>query len=385
MRVAFIRYKYDPFGGAERFTQMLLRSLAEQGAEAHIFARKWPEPVAPGVLFHKIGGPGWPSLLGHASFVFLVGRAVRAGNFDLIQSNERTLSQHVYRAGDGVHARWLELRAMEQGWLRRLSVGLNPFHFYRLWLERRLFEHPDLRAVIVNSEMVRSEILARFRIPEDRIHTIYNGVDLERFHPASRLTTGAQLRSRSGLGDDLPVVLFVGSGFERKGLKHLLHALSETEGNARLWVVGKGKTGHYKKLAKKLGIADRTVFWGPQQDVARFFATADIFALPTLYDPFPTVVLEAMASGLPVITTKNCGAAEIITQGEEGFVISSASEVDRMAQHLTYLYRRDHRSPMSLKARKRAETFPLERTIRELGKLYGRLLPQIISPGQEVP
>jgi UDP-glucose:(heptosyl)LPS alpha-1,3-glucosyltransferase len=374
LKIAFIRYRYDPFGGAERFTQMLLHSLAERGSEVHILARKWVDPIEPGITFHRIGGPNWPSLLGHASFVFMVGRAVRSGNFDLVQSNERTLSQHVYRAGDGVHARWLELRSLRMNSLRRLSIRLNPFHTYRLWLERKLFEHHDLKAVIVNSEMVRNEILSRFSISNDRIYTIYNGVDLDRFHPAHRASAGARLRTEQAVDDKTPIVLFVGSGFERKGLAPLMEGVALAGGDARLWVVGKGKTRPYEKMAQKLGIAQRIIFFGPRQDVAPYYAAADIFVLPTLYDPFPTAVLEAMAAGLPVVTTRQCGAAEIITQGQEGFIVSSPFETSEMASHLESLFRLDTRRKMAVRARKLAENFSTERTIGELEALYGLLL-----------
>ena len=119
MKIAFIRYRYDPYGGAERFTQMLMQSLAERAVETHVFARQWRQVETPRIHFHHVGGFRWPRVLRHASFVFLVGRAVRLEDFDLVQSNERTLSQHLYRAGDGVHARWLQLRSLQQGRLRR--------------------------------------------------------------------------------------------------------------------------------------------------------------------------------------------------------------------------------------------------------------------------
>lgn len=374
MKIAFIRYRYDPFGGAERFTQALIESLARRGAKIHLFARKWTGASEAGIHLHRIGGPAWPRLLGHATFAFLAGRAVRKERFDLVQSNERTLCQHVYRAGDGVHARWLELRGRYQSRLRRLTIRMNPFHLYRLWIERRLYEHPDLKAVIVNSDMVRGEILSRFRIPNEHIHTIYNGVNLQRFHPANRATLGALLRKQYLLDADRPVVLFVGSGFERKGLSFLLRGMALAGGDAQLWVVGKNKTGRYEKLAERLGISSRVVFMGPQPDTAPFYAAADIFVLPTLYDPFPTVVLEAMASGLPVITTRQCGAAEIITEGEDGFVMESAYDVPRMAESLRLLYRTDRRRSMSLEAREKAEGFSIERTVMEIEALYGRLL-----------
>lgn len=374
MKVAFIRYKYDPHGGAERFTDTVIRSLAERGVEVHVFARQWTHEVAPSIVVHPVGGFDRPSLLRHASFATLVRRALRGFQFDLVQSNERTLCQDVYRAGDGVHSRWLELRSANSGWLKRATFRLNPFHLYLRHLERRLFQDPHLKAVIVNSRMVRDEILSRFRIGGEKVHVIPNGVDLDRFHPKHRSDTGVSLRDRHGISRSAPVVLFVGSGFERKGLEPLMRAVASVGGGLQLWVVGKGKTRRYEGLASRLGIASRTRFPGPQDDVAPFFAASDIFALPTVYDPFPSVILEAMASGLPVITTAQCGAAEIIAQGREGFVVDSASRVDQIAVYLAQLLEPRVRTRMGEAARKQAARFPMERTVRELEALYRRLL-----------
>lgn len=376
MKIAFIRYRYDPFGGAERFTQVLIESLARRGAEIHLFARKWSQDSPPSIHFHRIGGPNRPRLLGHASFAFFTARAVARERFDLVQSNEHTLCQHLYRAGDGVHARWLELRGRFKSAPKRLWLRLSPFHIYKRRIERRLFEHPKLKAVIVNSQMVRDEILERFDIPASHIHTIYNGVDLERFNPSRRSDARLFLQKKYRLDATAPVVLFVGSGFERKGLSFLIEAMALAGGNAKLWVVGKNKTKKYEKQAERLGIGGRVVFFGPQKDVAPFFAASDIFVLPTLYDPFPTVVLEAMASGLPVITTAQCGAAEILSQGKDGFVLASADEVSEMARFLAVLFKKEVREAMSIQARKRAEDFSIERTISELESLYEKLLNQ---------
>jgi UDP-glucose:(heptosyl)LPS alpha-1,3-glucosyltransferase len=374
MKIAFIRSEYDPYGGAERFTQVLIDSLAERGAEVHLFSRRWIRSGSTKLHFHQIGGPRAPSLLRHASFVFLVRRAIRSYDFDLIQSNERTLSQDVYRAGDGVHARWLEIRSSYQSSLRRVLIRSNPFHRYLLWLERRIFEQPHLKAVIVNSNMVRREITSRFRIPDNRIHTIYNGIDLERFRPESRATIGRQLRSECGLSDKVPVVLFVGSGFERKGLAYLLHGMALAGGTARLWVIGKGNKGPYLRLADKLGLLSRVTFWGPHQDVRSFFAAADLFAFPTLYDPFPTAVMEALAAGLPVITTAQCGTAEIMEHGKEGYILSSPDATSELSGYLENLYHQHRRRSMSVSARERAEHFPVERTVEQVQALYHYLL-----------
>lgn len=375
MKIAFIRTEYDPFGGAERFTQSLMDHLTRNGVEVHIFARKWKNDLRSDIHLHRIGGINSPSLFRHASFILLVNRALRKEYFDLIQSNERTLFQHIYRAGDGVHARWLELRAAHQGILKRLSVAVNPFHFFIRWLEKRLFEHPELRAVIVNSNMVRAEILSRFRITESKIRTIYNGVDLERFHPEHRITLGKQMREEHGVSPDIHLALFLGSGFERKGLRQAIRALARTGPDTRLWVVGKGDDGRYLNIAQRLGVASRVVFFGGRHDVERFYAAADFFVFPTLYDPFPSVVLEALASGLPVITTAQCGAAEIIEHGTDGYVLADPGESDSLAAYMNELSVVKKRSVMSGLARRKAENFPWQRTVDEMLDLYRQLAP----------
>jgi UDP-glucose:(heptosyl)LPS alpha-1,3-glucosyltransferase len=260
--------------------------------------------------------------------------------------------------------------------LRRLSLRINPFHVFRLWLERRLFEDRGLRAVIVNSEMVRGEILSRFRIDPARIITIPNGVDLNRFHPSRREGEGLNLRRRLGVPDEELVILFVGSGFDRKGLEYAILGLAESAVPARLWVVGKGRVHRHRKLCRRLGLEPRVEFWGPRKDTAPFYAAADVFLLPTLYDPFPSVILEAMASGLPVITTAQCGASEIIEPGREGFILEYPEQTSRIAECVEALGVWEERWRMGREARARAEGFPWERTVRELEELYDHLMSE---------
>jgi len=370
LKVAFVRSEFDPYGGAELFTQRLIEALTQKGVEVHVFARKWKCESDRTIYLHRIRGPGSPSFLRHAVFVYFVKRELRKHSFDLIQSNERTLSQDVYRAGDGVHARWLDIRCARLGFWRKLSIKLNPFHRYLLWLEKKMFEDGGLKAVIVNSNMVKQEILSRFAISDEKIHIIYNGVDLARFHPRLKAIEGRHLRRQNGVGDNDLLILFVGSGFGRKGVMPLLEAVAKSGGGKRLWIVGKGDVKRYQRRARELGIQEFITFCGPQANTPAFYAAADVFALPTMYDPFPSVILEAMASGLPVITTTHSGAAEIITPGKEGYVVSAPEAVEEIAFYLDRLADRECRSAMGVQARLLAEHFPMEKTVEEILQLY---------------
>src|SRR5208282_6118347 len=235
---------------------------------------------------------------------------------ELVQSRERLLCCDVYRAGDGVHHVWLEERLRDASPLLRRLVAWSPYHRYVLDMERRLFASPALRAVICNSKMVKDEIRERFGLPEERLSVIYNAVDSDVFSPQLRAHR-APVRTKLGVPEEATVFLLVGSGYVRKGVARAIAALARLPGDTYLFVVGRDKSRRrYKNLARELGVAHRVALLGPQDDPRPFYGAADAFVLPTLYDPFPNAVLEALASGLAVITSDACGARELIRNGE---------------------------------------------------------------------
>jgi UDP-glucose:(heptosyl)LPS alpha-1,3-glucosyltransferase len=333
-RIALVRSRYDPAGGAERFVQNAMRALRSQGASLTIVTRRWPGLDGSAIVvdpFH-VG-----SLWRDWGFSRAVCRELAARHFDLVQSHERIACCDVYRAGDGVHAQWLEERRRVQSPLAALATRLSPHHRYLLRAERALFTNPRLRAVICNSEMVRREIARRFGTPPASLVLIRNSVDGAVFHPGLRAEMRSAVRQQLAIPAEATVVLHVGSGFERKGVAALLRALAAAR--TRPWgvIVGRDKgSARYVASARRLGIGDRVRFVGSVSDVRPYYACADVFALATLYDPQPNAVLEAMACALPVVTTPLCGAAELIADGESGFVRDAldvpglAAAIDRL-------------------------------------------------------
>jgi UDP-glucose:(heptosyl)LPS alpha-1,3-glucosyltransferase len=371
VKLAIIRQRYNPFGGAERFVERALSALAAERVELTIVARQWTAG-AHEARFLRCDpfyiGRTWRD----ASFARAVCAALDGEGFDLVQSHERIACCDIYRAGDGVHAQWLENRSRAIHPWRRALTTLNPYHRYVLDAERRLFASPRLRAVICNSRMVRDEIRARFSVPAERLHVIYSGVDLNSYHPDLRAHR-AQLRSRLGIADAAPVVLFVGSGFERKGLGPLLEAFALLGSDAHLLVVGADAAlKRYEALATRLGIGSRVNFAGGQKEVKPWYGAADVFALPTLYDPFPNAALEALASGLPVVTSANCGAAELIRDGENGFVCRDSLDVTSLAEALRQTIA--HAGAWSGAARAAAEPYGIARMAGALTTLYRQLM-----------
>ena len=316
MKLAIVRQKYTPFGGAERFVDQAIGALRAQGVDVSIVARQWTGDVQGITLDPFYLGRTWRDV----SFVRAVQRLIASRQFDLVQSHERIPGCHIYRAGDGVHATWLEIR-------NKPLDALSPWHRYILRAEEAMFRHPNLRAVICNSRMVRDDIARRFGVSNEKLHVIYNGVDIERFHPGLREEHRARLRAELGVGEATRVVLFVGSGFERKGLPTLIEAMRAVD--AELWVVGRDKSqAAMEAKASRAGIPAR--FFGGQIDVRPYYGAADILALPTTYDPLPNAVLEAMACGLPVVTTSNCGAAELLRADRDAVV--SAGDISLLSE-----------------------------------------------------
>ncbi len=332
MRLAIVRQKYTPFGGAERFVARALDALLAQGTEVEIVARQWDSDGKDDTAGVRCN----PFFLGRtwrdASFAHCVQRVIASGRYDLVQSHERIPGCHIFRAGDGVHATWLELSRKPLTWL-------SPWHRYTLAAEKAMLRHPELRAVICNSRMVRDDIALRFPETADKLHVIYNGIDAEYFHPGLRDQHRNLLREKLGVGENVPVILFVGSGYERKGVATLLDALARMETHtAEAWIIGRDKQlGRYARQARALGISERVRFLGAQPDVRPFYGAADIFCLPTLYDPLPNAALEALACGLPVATTTTCGAAELIEPGVNGSLCTALDPV-ALARHLDTLW-----------------------------------------------
>ncbi len=338
MRLALVRQRLSALGGAENTLLALTRELLRQGHEVTLVTAELqppPELASPANL-HWLPAPVWPGKLGRIlGFAVNSRRVLQQGRFDVIFSLERTLHQDVYRAGDGCHREWLQRRRPYDSFPERLHLTLSPFHRTILGLEKRLFQDPGLKLVIANSHQVQAEVRRHYQVAPEKIRVIYNGVDRERFSPELLAARPAGTFRDLGLEPGIPSILFVGSGFKRKGLHFLIAALAGLQHReSRLLVVGQGRIKPYQHLAQQLGVAHRVRFLGPQPKVACFYAAAQVLALPTIYDPCSNVVLEALACGRPVITTAANGASEFIHPGANGVILARPDDLKGLAAAL---------------------------------------------------
>lgn len=374
VRLAIVRQKYRPDGGAERF---ISRALSELSRHEHLnltlITRKWCEQAN---LAVEICNPlKWGRISRESRFAKAACQLIQQQEYDLVQSHERIACCDIYRAGDGVHAFWLRQRWRILPPWKRMAMAWSPYHRYVLNAERALFASPRLKQVICNSELVKNQIVEAFGFPVSSIEVIYNGVDLDHFNPQGQGRFRAETRQKLGLSEDDIVGVFVGSGFERKGLMAALQTLAKLPENHKLVVVGKDKNQRrYEQRAQQLGLAKRVRWTGVQNDVRPYYSASDYLFLPSLYDPFANVVFEALASGLPVVTSEQCGGVELIQQGSNGWV-SDALDSEGFALGIQSLFTpEDARERLAQAARQSVLAYSQEAMVKRLTALYERLL-----------
>ncbi len=374
--LAVVRRRYSPFGGAERFIERSLSGLQKIGVQPTLLCAEWDGAGSPAPEWEVVR-LGAPKGLGRARRELAFERDVHGylakRRFDLVQSHERIPGLAVFRAGDGLHCEWLRQRRKVQGTAEQWLTRLSPYHRFCLARERQMFEHPALRVVICNSEMVRAEIAEHFPVALPKVRIVRNGIDASQFTPATA-EEREQARRRLGLADGPPVFAYVGSGFERKGVATILRAAALASA-AQFLIVGQDKhAARYQSLAAELGVAERVKFVGASRDVQGCLDAADAFIFPTLYDPGPNAVLEAMAKGLPVLTSSKCGLAEVVLQAGAGRV-HDALDAASFARSIDALRDQTLRRTMGEAARTAALGLNLHALAANLLGVYEELLP----------
>jgi UDP-glucose:(heptosyl)LPS alpha-1,3-glucosyltransferase len=321
LSIVFVRRGYSPTGGAEAYLKRLAGGVIEAGHDLQLVATNdWPAAEWP---FGSITRLSAKSPIGFASELERLRTELRC---DVLFSLERVWSCDVYRAGDGVHRAWLDRRKKFELPLKRFVRSLSSKHQDLLRLEQSLFSDDSTRHVIAGSQMIKDEIINFYHYPADKIDIVRNGVPLQKFRFDPELREKS--REELNLKPDQTVLLFAGSGWERKGLLFAIEAAALCgERKLRLLVAGRGNAGLYKTKRLRFWRDEPVQFLGEVADMRRVYAAADIFVLPTIYDPFSNACLEALACGLPVITTRSNGFSEIIENGVHGSIVDHAGDL----------------------------------------------------------
>jgi UDP-glucose:(heptosyl)LPS alpha-1,3-glucosyltransferase len=321
LSIVFVRRGYSPTGGAEAYLKRLACGVTKAGHDVQLVSTNdWPDVEWPfGLITHLRS----KSPIGFASELERIRTEFRC---DVLFSLERVWSCDIYRAGDGVHRAWLDRREKFELPLKRFVRSLGSKHQDLLRLEKSLFSDGNAVRVIVASQMVKDEIVNLYRYSPGKIDIVRNGVPLEKFRFDSELREKS--REELNLKPDQTALLFTGSGWERKGLLFAIEAAALCgDRKMRLLVAGRGNARLYKTKSLRFWREEPVHFLGEVADMLPVYAAADIFILPTIYDPFSNACLEALACGLPVITTRSNGFSEIIENGVHGSIVDHPGDL----------------------------------------------------------
>jgi len=337
--VALIKAELFKQGGLEKYTWQIAHDFCQRGCEVTILTSG--KVQAP--FFHpKLKIITFPinhilSFLNVVHFDKACCEYLSKFPSSIIFSLDRNRFQTHLRAGNGVHAAYLQHRKREEGFVKRLSFAINPLHNTILSLEKKGFEHSDLKILFTNSFMVKQEILKFYQIDPSKIQVVHNGVEWHAMQEDFDQWTIQKEKVVQALKLDASAFqfLFIGHNFKRKGLEKLLAALAcIKEEQFQLSVVGKDKNlSYFKALASRLGLSKKIFFHGPQNPVIPFYQIADCLVVPSLYDPFANVTVEALAMGLFTISSKYNGGSEILTE-QNGAVVEALEDPISFSQIL---------------------------------------------------
>lgn len=389
MRIGFQIEHLDPLrGGAETYVAQFARQLVGAGHEVHVFAAGFANPPA-GVITHHVMARGLSRPERDVHFAWSAQRAARRARLDVTVAIGRTFGADVLHPHGGtlLGSRRQNLAMLGSPALRAMKQAfdvLNPRVRTRLWIEGRQFGAEPPPQVVAVSRMVADHARRYHGVHDERLHVVYNGVDLERFSPSACAAARAEGRKAFALRDHETCFLLVAHNLRLKGMRELVRAAADLEvagGAWRIVVVGRAKPGPYERLARRLGCAHRLLFAGPLDDVLPAYAASDVYVQPSWYDPCSLVVLEAMACGRPVVTTRFNGASELMSEGREGFLLDAPSDVVRLAQTMHELMDADLRRVMGDAARRTAEEHPLERNFKEMMDVFRLVVEQREAEG----
>lgn len=379
VKIGLVILHADPArGGAERYTIDLASALRERRHEVTLLASSF-DKAPEGVGQVRLDARGMTRAGRYVNFLDSLDAHLKQHRYDIVHAMLPVRQCDVYHPHAGVAA-----EALESGHLkhrgkvaRALSKQFNLLNARRrrfAAVERELLEAAEPPVVLCLSNYVKAAVKKHYAIAEERLEKLFNGIDLERFDPQKRTEARGQVRNRLGIGDGQVVALIIAQDFERKGLGEAIEALANVDPRLVLVVVGKEDPSHYEILAHELKVAGRVKFAGATTDPQSFYQAADFLVLPTRHDPCSLVVLEALAMGVPVISTKQNGACEVTTQGVHGFILEDPGDIAALAEAMRVMMDDKARARMREACLQLRECLSQEWHLTRLIEIYERLV-----------
>lgn len=350
------------YGGGERYSVNLTRGLLRLGHRVSIVGEEIDDEIREQVDFHPVQVNHLASWTKIRSFARNAGQVCKELSADVIYGLCPTPEADAIRVTSRIHAEWMRIRYPSpwQYW----AQSLNPRHRTIIALERECYALATRVKIVVAQSSLDAKLLQQYHgISAGKIRIIRNGVDAELFHPREKGRAEDVRRSLAIPSQGKLIVLAGGVTLRGKGLETLLEAIAGCN-NRRLFLAVLSGASHapWLRMAQELGVESQVRFIQRRNDLPRFLAAADLFALPTVYEPFPNVVLEAMSCGVPVMTTRRCGLADVVEDGVSGYLVENSDCVREMTTNLQSHFDQpeQHRIQMGQKARSIAEGMHLE-------------------------
>ena len=356
MKIALAHKRLELRGGTERVFYQTALGLRDRGHEVHLFCQKFCIEPPPGVIGHRIPGLSWPRTARLLTFGVFAPLIIKHYACDVAASFDRLVQQDLFRSGGGPHKTFIEKMTKHGGRWKSLWYRLSPYHHLALLIEMRQVSSRGSRKIVAVCEQTKREMIEAYGIAEQKIIVIHNGVDHERFHPRRRLDAGKRIRQELGIPSESRVVLFVGTGFRRKGLDRLLQLWqADSLPNTYLLVVGNdARLSAYQAAWNR---NPYVIFTGAKPNVEEYYAAADLLALPSVQEAFGNVVLEALAAGLPVVTVPGVGALDKIEGDLRAGILENPDDAAELKAKLSWLLDPLRWSSLSQQARSLAEQY----------------------------
>ena len=382
MKIALVIERVETWrGGAETSTMELGRLLTDRGHEVHLITATNAQSL-PGITIHTLRCPAVLRSLRTASFAKRAAVFLRRNDFDVVHAISPLPSADVYQPRGGLLREITERnvatrQTASRRLLKRATMAMNVKQKALLDLERRIFR-PDGPTILAVSEYVAHQCERIYEVGEPRVRVVFNGVNVPEPGPEQRLRIRAALRREHQFADDVLVLLFMAHNFRLKGLNPLIETAGRlvVSGFKRfhLLVVGRDNVVPFQKRINAMRLNDYATFTGPTRRSTEFFLGADVCVHPTFYDPCSRVVLEALSFGVPVITTSYNGAAEVIQDGCNGFVIKTPGDIGLWARRIEDLASPDLRGKISASALKLRERITMTRHVDQLETIFADIV-----------
>jgi UDP-glucose:(heptosyl)LPS alpha-1,3-glucosyltransferase len=377
MRIGIVIDEFDPArGGLEEWCRQFVTALARRGHDLHLVSQTFGEMMLPGLVKrHRL-----PRATSRMEFAESAAKKVRSLELDVVHDMGAGWHCDVFQPHGGSHCAWLARRFdMYPSWygaIKRSVNALLPRQRDYLRHCRRQFERTAQagKTFIALANTVANDFVRYHQVRPEQIAVVYNGVDCKRYAPSHRAVHRERVRRELGVDDATLLLLLATHNFRRKGVPELLKAAARLVANGRpvhVAIVGRGRLAQWRRKAARLGVGDHTTFVGGVSEMIPYYAAADAYVHPTYYDQCSLVILEAAASGLPIVTTRrDNGTAEMFREGDEILTVHDPRDADDLYERVDALFDERLRTRLGIGARSVAERHPFERNVAEILGLY---------------